>query len=230
MSHLILLPGLLNDERLWSHQTRSLADLAKLTVPVLTEDESLAAMAARILAQAPPRFSLAGLSMGGYVAMEIMRRAPDRVERLALMDTTARPDTPEQSQRRIDAVALAQAGGFEKIMPTLLPMLVHPDHLALERVGGLAKDMARRIGAEAFARQQNAIRHRPDARPALPRITCPTLVLVGRDDALTPPDRAEEMAALIPGARLVMIEECGHLSAIEQPQAVSAVLRYWLQG
>ncbi|MBC7950280.1 MAG: alpha/beta fold hydrolase [Rhodospirillaceae bacterium] len=227
---LILLPGLLNDHRLWGHQAAALADMVQVSVADLSLDESLAAMAERVLAAAPPRFALAGLSMGGYVALEIMRKAPERVERLALLDTTARPDTPEQSQRRSDAVAIARSGGFDKIMPTMLPNLLHPDHLALERIAGLAKDMARAIGPDAFARQQNAIMHRPDSRPVLTSIACPTLVLVGRDDALTPLDRAEEMAELIPHARLVVVEQCGHLSALEQPQAISAVMRYWLQG
>lgn len=227
---LLLLPGLLNDHRLWAAQMEALAPLARCVVADLTLDDSLAGMAARVLAHAPERFALAGLSMGGYVAMEILRRAPERVERLALLDTTARADTPEQTQRRKDAVAVAKAGGFDKIMPTMLPVLVHPDHMALERVGGVAKDMARAVGPEAFARQQNAIMHRPDSRPGLPRIGCPTLVLVGEDDAATPPDRAEEMAELIPGARLEVVRHCGHLSTLEQPEAVAAAMGEWLRG
>lgn len=224
---LILLPGLLTDQRLWAHQLASLGDMFQVDSADLSLDDSLAAMAGRVLAGAPPRFSLAGLSMGGYVALEIMRRAPERVERLALLDTTARPDSPEQSRRRTDSVALAMAGGFDKIMPAMLPNLVHPDHLALERVGGVARDMAKALGPQVFARQQNAIMRRPDSRPALTRIACPTVVAVGREDSLTPPDRAEEMADLIPDAKLVVIEQCGHLSALEQPQAISAVLRLW---
>lgn len=227
---LLLLPGLLNDHRLWAHQAAAAEPHVRVQVADLTQDDSLTAMAARVLAAAPERFALAGLSMGGYVAMEILRRAPERVERLALLDTTARPDLPDQTQRRKDAVAIAQAGGFEKIMPTMLPMLVHPDHLALERVGGLAKDMARAVGADAFVRQQHAIMHRPDSRPGLPRITCPTLVLVGADDAVTPLDRAEEMAGLIPDSRLEVVADCGHLSTLEQPDAVSAAMLRWLQG
>ncbi len=229
MPHLVLLPGLLNDPRLWSHQKAALSGTVDVMIADLTQDDSLASMATRVLEAVPGRFSLAGISMGGYVAMEIMRRAPERVERLALLDTTARPDSPEQTERRKDAIALAASGGFERIMPGMLPLLVHPDHMAMERVGGLAKEMALAVGPEAFARQQIAIMRRPDARPGLTRVTCPTLILCGRDDALTPPDRAEEMADLIPGARVVMVEQCGHLSAIEQPQAVSAVLGYWLQ-
>ncbi|CAA7614187.1 alpha/beta fold hydrolase [Magnetospirillum sp. UT-4] len=230
MTALVLLPGLLNDERLWAHQRHALAEQAEVSVADLTADDTMAGLAERVLAAAPDRFALAGLSMGGYVAMEIMRRAPERVERLALVSTAARPDTAEQTERRRDAIANARAGGFDKVPPALLPIMVHPDRAAQERVGGLFVDMARAVGPEAFIRQQTAIMHRPDSRPGLPRISCPTVVVVGRDDTLTPPDRAEEMAALIPGARLVRIGQCGHLSAIEQPQAVSAVLSYWLQG
>lgn len=230
MSHVVFLPGLLLDERLWAHQVSALADIATADVADLGRDDSLGAMAARVLAAAPPHFALAGLSMGGYVAMEIMRRAPGRVTRLALLDTTARPDTPEQAGRRRDAIALAQSGGFEKITPALLPLLVHPARLEDTAVTDLVKEMARAIGPDGFVRQQTAIMARPDSRPDLPGFACPTMVVVGRQDSLTPPDRAEEMADAIPGAKLAIIEDCGHLSALEQPQAVSAVLRLWLQG
>jgi pimeloyl-ACP methyl ester carboxylesterase len=230
MTSLIFLPGLLNDARLYAHQAAALAGQAKVTVADLTGDDSLAAMAERVLAAAPPFFCLAGLSMGGYVAMEIMRRAPARVARLALLDTTARPDLPEQTLRRQDAIAVTRAGGFDKIMPGMLPMLLHPDHLARDDVAGLAKAMAASVGPEAFIRQQTAIMGRPDSRPDLPGYRCPTVVIVGRQDALTPPDRAAEMAEAIPGARMVVIEDSGHLSALEQPQAVSAALGDWLGG
>lgn len=229
MTTLVLLPGLLNDHRLWAAQIQALASLAEIVVADLARDDTLAAMAARVLAAVPGRFAVAGLSMGGYVAFEILRQAPERVERLALLDTTARPDPAEQTQRRKDAVAIAQSGGFDKIMPSMLPTLVHPDHLALERVGGVVKEMACTVGAEAFARQQHAIMHRPDSRPGLPRIACPTLVLVGADDIPTPLDRAEEMANLIPDARLEVVEQCGHLSTLEQPEAVSQAMARWLK-
>ncbi|WP_041041003.1 alpha/beta fold hydrolase [Paramagnetospirillum magnetotacticum] len=227
---LVLLPGLLNDHRLWSGQVGALAGRAEVMVGDLTQDDSLGAMAQRVLAAAPARFALAGLSMGGYVAMEIMRQAPERVERLALLDTTAWPDLPEQTQRRKDAVELARSGGFDKIMPTMLPLLFHPDHLAEAAITGLAKDMARMVGAEAFARQQAAIMARPDSRGSLSAIACPTLVLCGAEDGLTPPDRHDEMAALIAGAKRVTIPLCGHLSPLEQPDAVSDALRAWLDS
>lgn len=225
---LVLLPGLLCDHRLWARQAEDLADRVEVTVGDLTRDDTLGAMAERVLAAAPARFALAGLSMGGYAAMEIMRRAPERVERLALLDTTALPDLPEQTQRRRDAVALARAGGFDKIMPAMLPLLVHPDRLDDPAVAGLAKDMARAVGAEAFARQQAAIMARPDSRESLTAVRCPTLVLCGAEDGLTPPDRHDEMAALISGARRVTIAHCGHLSPLERPEAVTAALREWL--
>jgi pimeloyl-ACP methyl ester carboxylesterase len=228
-SSLVLLPGLLNDHRLWARQAEALAGTLEVIIGDLTQDDTLAGMADRVLAGAPARFALAGLSMGGYVAMEIMRRAPERVERLALLDTTARPDLPEQTQRRKDAVELARSGGFDKIMPTMLPLLLHPDHLDDEAITGLAKDMARKVGPEAFARQQAAIMARPDSRDTLRSVSCPALVLCGAEDALTPPDRHDEMAGLIPGARRVSIPRCGHLSPIERPEAVAAALREWLR-
>lgn len=225
---LVLLPGLLCNHRLWRHQAAALEGRVRVMVGDLAQDESMAGMAERVLASAPERFALAGLSMGGYAAMEILRRAPERVERLALLDTTARPDAPEQSQRRKDAIAVAQGGGFDKIMPAMLPLLLHPDHLADPALTGLAKDMAAAIGAQAFIRQQTAIMARPDSRDSLAAINCPTLVLCGAEDALTPPDRHDEMAALIPGARRLTIAHCGHLSTIEQPAAVSSALAEWL--
>lgn len=225
---LILLPGLLNDARLWAHQVEALADSADIIVGDVTVADTIDTLATSILDKAPPRFALAGLSMGGYTAMAIMRAAPERVTRLALLDTTARPDTPEQTQRRLDAIALARGGSFSKIMPMLLPQLVFTDNLA--KASGLAGAMAEAVGPEGFIRQQQAIISRPDSRPSLGAIRCPTLVLCGRQDTLTPLDRHEEMAALIPGARLETIESCGHLSPIERPEETSAALRTWLSS
>lgn len=229
MKDLILLPGLLNDARLWQGQCDDLADRARVRViPTYTHD-SIAALAQSVLDQAPPTFCLAGLSMGGYVSMEIMRRAPERVERVALVSTTARPDLPEQTERRRALMDLVgKDGGLARVLPTVLASMV-PDYHAHGPVADLFEQMARSVGVEGFMRQQGAIIGRVDSRPGLGDIRCPALVVVGRDDTLTPPDRAEEMAALIPGAKLVKIARCGHLSAIEQPQAVSAALSMWLQ-
>lgn len=226
---LILLPGLLNDAALWRHQTETLTDIADVTVADLTGADSMAGLARHVLAQAPQRFSLAGLSMGGYVAQEIVRQAPERVERLALIDTSARADLPEQSQRRQELIALAQSGRLDEVSLQLLPNLLHPARVDDPDFRDCVLGMARRIGKDAFVRQQTAIMGRPDGRPDLARISCVSLVVVGRQDSLTPPKIAEEMLAGLARGKLVVIEDCGHLAPIEQPQAVSAVLRYWLQ-
>jgi pimeloyl-ACP methyl ester carboxylesterase len=191
--NLILVPGLLCDTELWAHQTRFLADIANCRVATVSEADTVEAMATIILADAPDRFALAGLSMGGYVCHAIMRRAPERVIKLALLDTSARADTPEQSERRRQLISMSDFGKFRGVTNRLLPLLIDPD-----------------------------------SRGQLADYDLPTLVACGRQDALTPLDLHEEMAAAIPAARLTVIEECGHLSAMEQPQAVTALLRQWL--
>lgn len=225
---LILLPGMPLDAALWEHQTNHLAEVAEPTVGDLTGHDSVAALAAAVLAQAPARFALAGLSMGGYVAFEIMRQAPERVAKLALLDTSARPDTPEQTATRQDAVRLVGQGRLRQVVAAGMPRLVHPDRTADITLVESVQAQAQRVGADGYARQQTAIMNRPDSRPGLGVIACPTLVLCGRQDAITPPAVHEEMAAGIPGARLALIEDCGHLSAMEQPQVVTALLRQWL--
>lgn len=227
---LILLPGLLCDRALWLHQLEHLADVADVTVPDLGSDDSIEGMARRTLAAAPPRFALAGLSMGGYVAHAIMRAAPARVLRLALFDTSARPDTEEQTARRRGLIALAEKGRFKGVTPRLLPLLVHPARLEDKPLTAAVMIMAERIGKDAFLRQQKAVMGRPDSRPFLPHYSCPTLVAVGRADAITPVEVNAEMASLIPGAALVVIEDSGHLPPLEQGVATTALLRYWLQG
>lgn len=225
---LLLLPGLLCDAALWAHQAQYLADVAEVTVADLTAGDSVGAMADAVLAAAPERFALAGLSMGGYVAFEIMRRAPGRVERLCLVDTTARPDTEEQLERRRALIKLAQTGKFKGVTPRLLPLLIHPDRLEDKAVAGVVMEMAERVGRDAFCRQQTAILTRPDSRPDLGAIAVPTLCIVGREDALTPPDRAEEMAQAIPGGKVAIVERCGHLAPLERPEATTALMRLWL--
>ncbi len=226
---LILLPGLLCDRALWRHQLDHLADLADMSVPDLGLDESVEDMARRVLDAAPPRFALAALSMGGYVAHAILRAAPERVARLALFDTSARADTEEQTSRRRGLIALAEKGKFKGVTPRLLPLLIHPDRLEDKPLTEAVMGMAERIGKPAFLRQQKAIMGRPDSRPHLPGYRCPTLVVVGRSDALTPIEVNAEMASLIPGAKYVIIENSGHLTTMEQPVAATALLRYWLQ-
>lgn len=227
---LVLLPGLLCDERLFAPQLGPLGAAAEVTVADLTRDEGVAAMAARVLAGAPPaRFALAGLSMGGYVALEVMRQAPDRVSRLALLDTQARPDTAESAARRRALMATAaRDGGLAGVTPLLLPLLLHDDRLGDAGLTGTVHAMADAVGAEAFARQQRAIMGRPDSRPSLGAIEVPTLVLAGWQDAITPPELQLEMARAIPDATLALVPRCGHLSTLERPEAVTRQLLAWL--
>lgn len=225
---LALLPGLLCDAALWRPQVEALADLADCRVADFTSQDSVPAMAGDVLAMMPESFALAGLSMGGYVALEIMRQAPERVSRLALLDTTARPDTSEQTARRRGLIELAETGKFKGVTPRLLPLLIHESRLEDEALTGVVLAMAERIGKDAFIRQQKAIMGRPDSRPSLVAIRCPALVICGRQDALTPLDCAMELAAGITDARLVVAEDCGHLSALERPEVVSEAMRTWL--
>lgn len=225
---LVLLPGLLCDEALWAHQTETLADIADITVADMTQDDTIEGMAERVLAGAPETFALAGLSMGGYAAQEIMRQAPDRVKRLALLDTSADADAPDRKKQHQGFIAQLGLGGFQGVTGKLLPFLIHEDRLDDDALVAVIKASARNVGPEAFVRQQHAIMARPDLRESLKKITCPTLVLCGRQDALTPLAQHEEMAAAIANASLVVIEDCGHLAPLERPRAVSAAMRYWL--
>jgi pimeloyl-ACP methyl ester carboxylesterase len=225
---LVLLPGLLCDAVLWRPQVEGLGALVEPLVIDLTRDDSLPGMARRALAAAPPTFALAGLSMGGYVAQEVMRQAPERVLKLALLDTSARADTPEQSARRRGLIELSEKGEFKGVTPRLLPLLIHAARHEDKPLADIVMGMAERVGKDAFLRQQRAIMGRPDGREDLRRIACPTLVLCGRQDALTPLALHEEIAGLVPGARLVAVEDCGHLSTLEKPITVTAAMRQWL--
>ena len=224
----VFVPGLLCDADLWAAQFAAVSADRPVVVANIAGADTVAALARAVLADAPQRFALAGLSMGGYVALEIMRQAPGRVAGLALIDTSARPDSEEQTRRRRALLALARTGRFKGVTPRLLPTLLHPDRLTDPILTGRVMAMAGRIGRDAFLRQQTAILGRPDSRPDLMRIDCPTLVACGRQDALTPLPLSEEMAGLIPGAELVVVEDSGHLSSMERPDAVNAALASWL--
>jgi pimeloyl-ACP methyl ester carboxylesterase len=226
---LILIAGHMCDAGLWKHQIEHLGDIADMTVTKIPDQSSVADMARVILATAPPRFAMAGLSLGGYIAFEVMRQEPERVTHLALLDTSARADTPEQTERRHRFIGMAKAGDLDGVMVAYLPLFVHPDRLNDQAFLKELKSMSDRVGETAFFRQQEAMLSRPDSRPNLGRIACPTLVLCGRQDALTPLELHVEIVQLIPGAKLVVVENSGHLSTMEQPEAVTAVLRYWLQ-
>lgn len=225
---LVLLPGLLCDARLWREQVLALHDVADAQVADLTLDDSVSAMAARVLAAAPERFALGGLSMGGYVAFEILRQAPERVTRLALFSTSAAPDSPQRAEQRRRAMAALSVGRFlgvtQQMMPQLLPASRLNDPLA-----GEVKAMAGRVGGEAFLRQQQAILGRPDSRPGLADIAVPTLVAVGDLDRLTPPAESQAIHDGIAGSSLHVFADCGHLPAMERPAETTALLRAWLE-
>lgn len=226
---LLLLPGLLCDHILWAHQIESLNDLAEISVADLTRDDDIRQMAARVLRESPEKFALAGLSMGGYVAQEILRQAPDRVTRLALIDTSALADSDEQRERRTNFIKQTQEGHFRGVTKRLLPLLIHEDRLTDEELTGKVMTMAENVGKDAFIRQQHAIMSRQDGFDVLARVSCPSVVICGRQDGLTPVGQHEAIADAIPDSALVVIEDCGHLAPLEQPHAVSAALRYWLQ-
>ena len=224
---LILLPGLLCDSRLWAAQAADLADVCPVLIPDLTRDLGIPALARRVLAEAPPRFALGALSMGGYVAFEILRQAPERVARLALFDTMASPDAPERAAQRRAMLELAERGRFLGISPQLLPRLIHASRLGTP-VADTVLAMGKAVGKAAFLRQQQSIIDRPDSRPTLAQIQVPTLIVVGAQDQLTPPAEAELMHAGIQGSRLVVLDDCGHLPPLELPERTSALLREWL--
>lgn len=230
MSHVptILVPGLLCSPRLYAEQLPALWRFGPVSVASHRHDDSLAAIARRLLAAAPPQFALAGLSMGGYLAFEIMRQAGHRVTRLALLNTSARPDTAEQAQHRREQITMTQDGQFAEVADSLRLRWVRAERrsdLPLHRV---IRQMADETGPEAFIRQQTAIMNRPDSRAGLAEIGCPALVLAGADDDVTIPDYAAEIADGIPQARLVVLPDCGHLSTLEQPAAVTRELVSWL--
>lgn len=228
---LVLVPGLLCDSLLWQAQIAALGDRAECWVADHTRSDTMTGVAADVLREAPfERFALAGLSMGGYVALEIVRQAAQRVDRLALLDTSARADTPEQRNKREGLIALAQRGRFLGVTQALLPLLLHRARLGDEKLVDTVKKMARNIGKDGFVRQERAIMSRSDSLSLLASISCPSLILCGRQDALTPLERHEEMSGAIPGARLRVIEECGHLSTLEKPAEVGEALRHWLSA
>lgn len=226
----ILIPGLNCSARLYAEQIPVLWQFGPVTVADHRRDNSLAAIARRILAGAPPRFALAGLSMGGYIAFEILRQAPGRVAKLALLDTGPGAEIPERTEQRKPLIELARQGRFAEVTEDQFPWLVHRKRHGDATLKAAVRAMNEETGPAAYIRQQQAIMARSDSRPGLKAIACPTLVLVGDDDRLTPPELSHEMAKGIPGARLVVVPGSGHLSTMEQPQAVNAALIEWLNS
>ncbi|MBO6891986.1 MAG: alpha/beta fold hydrolase [Roseibium sp.] len=226
---IVFVPGLLCTEALFAPQIVAYAD-RPIMVANHRDHDSIGDIAASILEQAPERFSLIGLSMGGYISMEIMRLAPERVGKLALLDTNARPDTEDQTKRRKFLIDLTRKKGFTKIPHLLFPGFVHENREEDEHLKSAVVEMAHETGPDAFIRQKTAIINRIDSRPSLANIACPTLVLVGDGDQLTPPSVSREIHEHIPGSDLSIIENCGHLSTLEAPDVVTGVIRDFLNS
>jgi pimeloyl-ACP methyl ester carboxylesterase len=229
-SSLILVPGLLCSERLFASQAAAFSGRIETSVAIHTAHDTMAAIARSILATAPPRFALAGLSMGGYIAQEIMHQAPDRVDRLCLLDTRARPDTAEETVNRHRLLDLCAREGVVEVQRTLMPRLIRTDRIGEEPLTSEILKMAEEIGEAGFRRQMAAIMSRQDLRAILHGIRCPTTIIVGEEDVLTPPEMSREMAELIPDAMLEILPCCGHMSTMEAPEEVNRILADWLDA
>jgi pimeloyl-ACP methyl ester carboxylesterase len=222
--HTILVPGLLCSPRLYEPVLPALWHHGPVTIADTRRDDGLPAMAERILASVSGPFALAGVSMGGYVALEVVRQAPERVRALALLSTSARPDTPEQTAARRQQVELARDGGFDDVVAAAFPRIVDRANADDERLRSICRAMADEVGPDAFARQQEAIVSRPDSRPLLATIACPTLVVHGTGDGLIDPENGRELAAGIPRSHLELLDRCGHSPTLERPEATAAAL------
>lgn len=224
----LLIPGMMCDARLFAPQVAALSARGPVEVVALTARDTIADLAADILSTAPPRFALGGLSMGGIIAMEVLRQAPDRVERLALMDTNPRAETPETRARRAPQIQAVAAGGLAEVMSRQMIPLYAPSGVATPDLDALALDMALSLGPDMFIHQSKALRDRPDQTETLARFEGPALVLTGAGDRLCPLDRHEQMARLLGGSELVVIPGAGHLPTLQTPEAVNAALLRWL--
>lgn len=224
--HLLLLPGLLNDAGLWHDQLQALAGLAHCHVGDLTTADSMHAAAVQVLAAAPPAFALAGFSLGGYVAQEILRIAPHRVRRLALLDTSCQADSPARAQQRRGQEAAVRKGAFHGFGDALMRAYLDPSHHGDAALVARIRAMTQRLGAQVFLRQSAF--ERVDGSEVLRTFDRPALVLCGEHDGITPPALHAQMAALLPDATLVQVPQAGHLTPLEQPQVVSQALRDWL--
>lgn len=227
---LVMIPGLVCDDRLFTHQLENLSDIADMQVIDHRHFNDIKDLARSILVGAPAKFALLGLSMGGYVAFEIMRQAPERVIKLALIATSARQDSDEMAKRRRDFIRLAGMGKFRGMSPVLVQSFIHPDNVGNESLISTLYDMAQDTGAEGFINQQQAILSRPDSTETLGHITCPTIVIFGDSDERTPVAVNGEIATAIAGAELVVLPHCGHLPPLEQPELTTKHLRAWLEG
>ncbi|HRF09803.1 MAG TPA: alpha/beta fold hydrolase [Xanthobacteraceae bacterium] len=224
----VLVPGLNCSARVYAPQLPALWQFGPVQIANHRQGDSMAAIAKTILDHAPPRFALAGFSMGGYIALEILRQARERVLRLALIDTAAAADRPEQTEKRRKAIALTQEGKAAEREEALWPLLVHESRINDDALRSVVKAMHQETGTEAYINQQTAIMNRVDSRPLLAELRMKTLIVVGDSDQLTPPAAAKEMHELVAGSKLDVIPNCGHMSLLERPDRVTKLLVEWL--
>ncbi len=227
---LVLVPGLLCDRYVWEPQIAALSADHDITVPDLMGHDSITGMAQHVLSAAPQTFALAGHSMGARVALEMMRMAPERIERLALLDTGIHPQQPGEREKRMALVNVAQTQGMGALADLWLPPMVYADGPRAAELMAELRAMVLRREPRNFADQVAALLGRPDAAEGLAAINCPVLIGVGRHDTWSPPAQHEAIAALIPQARYVVFEDSGHMSTVETPDAVSAALADWLRS
>jgi pimeloyl-ACP methyl ester carboxylesterase len=226
----VLVSGQLLTAAFWAPVVGALGQRHFFIMAEHTQDDTIAGMAARLLREAPERFDLVAHAMGGFVAFEVLRQAPERVRKLVLMSTLAPNDGPAQTARRQGYVKLVEDGNFAGVVEERIPILVHPDRRSDEDLLAIVRGMALDTGAETFLRQQRAIMGRADSRPSLAAIRCPTLLVWGREDGITTQAHQDEMLAAIPSARLAVVEDCGHLVTLERPEACVRILGDWLGG
>ena len=231
MRRLILLPGLAADETMWQAQLAALARWEPVVAHVHAEPlDTIEAMAASLLARHEGPLVLCGASMGGMIAMEAVRQAPGRISGLALLGTSARPETPDMQKLREAAIDLFAQGRVAEVIEPNVAFAFHPDQARDAALVRSYVDFVLRAGADQLIRQNRAVIVRPDARTHLGDVRCPTLVMCGDSDQLAPPECSREIAALVPGAQLEWVARCGHMLTMEKPALVNAALARWLEG
>jgi pimeloyl-ACP methyl ester carboxylesterase len=225
--NLVLVPGLVCDAQVWRHQVKHLKGIANIAVVPAPGKETMSEIAADALRDAPDTFALAGFSMGGYVALEMLRQAPNRVTRLALLDTSAKADTEEKTATRMKAIQACNDGNYEDVIQGMFKVLLHPDHQHGD-LRPFVTDMAKGVGAESFTLRHQAMTTRSDSRDLICALDIPVRAICGRQDAMSPIEDHIEIAELATNGRFSVIEECGHMTILERPHATTALLRDWL--
>lgn len=227
---IVMLPGMMLDERVYAEQVRQLSPFTRVIIGNITSAPTIQDLAEDVLHAAPPQFAMAGLSMGGIVALEIWRRAPQRVTHLALIDTTPYADRPERQEIRFEQIAAVDAGNLRQVLTqSMKPLYLARKNRESADLLNQILEMGIDLGPDVFRRQSMALAHRADSTATIATIDCPSLVLCGREDALCPVEFHRTMADAIPRADLVILAECGHLAVMEEPNAVASALDHLLR-